>query len=221
MGAEAAHLVELEIARTPGDPRRVMPAVPPACRRVLDVGCGAGQTLIASDLGAGVTAAGVDVDFAALSLGRRLTGRVGFVCALGETLPFRDGSFDLVLSRVALPYMHVPRALAEFRRVLAPGGRLWLVLHPASGVLRDLGRAVRAGRAKAALDRLYVLGNGLALHCFGTVFRSPFTPGRCESFQTRRAMRRALGAGFDGTEIDNGPFLVATARKAETTRCES
>jgi hypothetical protein len=45
------HLRELEIARSPSDSRRVMPPVLPGIRRVLDIGCDAGQTLIAADMG--------------------------------------------------------------------------------------------------------------------------------------------------------------------------
>ena len=40
------HLLELEIARSPDDPRCVMPELRPSYRAVLDVGCGAGQTLL-------------------------------------------------------------------------------------------------------------------------------------------------------------------------------
>ncbi|PYM33858.1 MAG: hypothetical protein DME15_10080 [Candidatus Rokuibacteriota bacterium] len=214
MDVEAAHLEELRVARRLDDPRRVMPVVPAGCRRVLDIGCGAGQTLIGADVDGGVMACGVDRDVAALQLGRRITDRVRFVCALGESLPFRSESFDFVISRVALPYMHVPAALTEIRRVLVPGGRLWLVLHPGAMVLRELMGALRARRAKSALGRLWVLGNGVTLHCFGRIFRIPFTRARWESFQTPRGMRRALRAGFDETEISRGRFFVVTARRS-------
>ena len=80
------HLAELRVALTLDDPRRIMPAIPAGCRRVLDVGCGAGQTLIGSDLEPGVVACGADRDVAALQLGRQLTERVTFVCAAGGLL---------------------------------------------------------------------------------------------------------------------------------------
>jgi len=207
------HLAELRVALTLDDPRRIMPAIPAGCRRVLDVGCGAGQTLIGSDLEPGVVACGTDCDVAALQLGRQLTERVTFVCAAGERLPFRSASFDLVISRVALPYMHVPTALAEMRRVLVPGGRLWLVLHPLSMALRELVAAARTRRVKAVLGRLWVLTNGLTLHAFGTLLRLPFARARCESFQTTRAMRRALRPGFQQIEIRRGTFFVVTATR--------
>jgi len=210
------HLHELEIARTPGDPRRVMPPVPPGVRSVLDVGCGAGQTLIATDLGPDVLAVGVDVDQHALALGRRLTDDVLLAGAQGEALPFRDGAFDMVLCRVALPYMHVPTALAEMARVLRPGGELWLTLHPASMTLRELAERVRARDARAALYRAYVLANGVALHLAGRQFPFPGGHHRQESFQTEGGMTRLLrSAGFGSIERRASPFFVMTAVKGE------
>src|SRR2546421_12144982 len=131
---EAYHVLELQIACNPADTRRVMPKIRPQHRRILDVGCGAGQTLIASGLAPEVTAIGGDSDARALALGRRLDKRIRFVCAKGESLPLPSNHFDLVISRVSLPYMRRRAALAEMARVLAPGGDAWFVLHPASRV---------------------------------------------------------------------------------------
>ena len=86
-----------------------MPVFSQKHKRVLDVGCGGGQTLIDSRLGPDAVAVGVDRDFAALQLGRRLGPHVRFVCATGEQLPFETSYVDLVISRVSLPYMHIPR----------------------------------------------------------------------------------------------------------------
>lgn len=47
-----------------------------------------------------------------------------------EALPFADASLDLVVSQYGLEYAG-PAARAEARRVLAPGGRIALVLHHA------------------------------------------------------------------------------------------
>jgi SAM-dependent methyltransferase len=112
------HLRELAIARDRRDPRRVMPAIEPRHRRILDLGGGAGQTLIASTLAPGTRAVCADLDLAALALGRRLEGRaLRFVAARGERLPFADGAFDLVTSRHPVT-IH----WSEITRVLARGG---------------------------------------------------------------------------------------------------
>src|SRR5436190_8968886 len=102
------HLEELEIAKDAGATGHIMPNLPKGKSRILDVGCGAGQTLIASDLSRDARAFGIDVDHSALRLGRSLTKRVGFVCSRAECLPFPNEYFDVVISRIALPYTHIP-----------------------------------------------------------------------------------------------------------------
>jgi ubiquinone/menaquinone biosynthesis C-methylase UbiE len=99
--------------------------------RVLDAGCGTGHTALAlAARGASVVA--VDLTAAMLEQGRRLAherGLTGIEFRLGdvEQLPFADGEFDLVVSRYSAHHWpHPQQALAEFRRVLRPGGRLLL-----------------------------------------------------------------------------------------------
>ncbi len=54
-----------------------------------------------------------------------LAGRVRAARADAERLPFADASFDLVLGHAVLHHLpDLQRAFAEFRRVLAPGGRI-------------------------------------------------------------------------------------------------
>lgn len=214
VNSQRYHLSELQIATSVDDPRRAAPSVPADCRLVLDVGCGAGQTLIAAHLDSGTLACGIDCDFAALRLGQQLTRRVQFVCARGEQLPLTSSSFDLVMSRVALPYMRIHTALREFARVLKPNGYLWLVLHPVSMTLSELLASLRSRHFKDALYRLFVLVNGLTFHITGRVFVMPSTSARCESFQTEHGMRRALRVtGFREVEIVRGRSFVVKARR--------
>lgn len=208
------HLQELSIANDPGDPRRVMPPVSAGHRRILDVGCGAGQTLIASNLGPDMLMVGVDLDHSALTLGRQLSNNIRFVRASGEALPFVDECFDLVICRVALPYMHVYKALAEMSRVLIAGGDLWIVLHPFRVTAKELLASITRFQLKASLYRLWVLMNGLTLHTFGKQWAFPLTGRRYESWQTRRSIARALkAAGFDHVEISRGRHFLVTATK--------
>lgn len=208
------HLREAEIARSAGDKRRILPLVPADAKRVLDIGCGAGQTLLALDLG-GITAVGADLDREALALGRKLSGEFHFVQSEGERLPFREGCFDLVFSRVAVPYMDIPQALGEMARVLRTGGSLWITLHP----LWMLSWAAALSSPKAFAFEMYRLANTGWFTVSGRVFRYPLRRNRLESYQTERGMRVALrAAGFERVEFQHEGHFLAKARKAETKR---
>jgi len=82
--------------------------------RLVDVGCGAGESLsLARDRGA--AAIGVDRD----------PGGDGTVRGEMTQLPFRDGSVDVVLAECVMCLAsNRDRALAEAHRVLEPGGTL-------------------------------------------------------------------------------------------------
>ena len=89
--------------------------------RVLDAGCGRTTRLWEYQARIDVLV-GVDVDMPA---GRENSSLDRFeVCDLCTSLPFPDGSFDLVYANFVVEHLTVPqRAFAEWRRVLAPGGR--------------------------------------------------------------------------------------------------
>src|SRR5262245_54727258 len=86
-------------------------------RRVLDVGCSAGQELLPYLQGA--LCVGLDLAEEACPLARgRLrqmdkNARLAFGRARAEALPVRGGQFDLVICRLVLPYTDIPDVLAE------------------------------------------------------------------------------------------------------------
>jgi SAM-dependent methyltransferase len=204
----AYHRAELDVARDIAHPQRLVPD-PGAATCILDIGCGAGQTIAA--LGCGRRSVGIDIDMDALRYGA--SGAMGestrMAAATGEHLPFRDGAFDFVYSRVALPYMDIPTALAEAHRVLRPGGRLWLSLHPIAIPLEQFRRGNLRGRIYAAC----ILANGVWFHLTG---RTIHIGSRIrESIQTERGMRLALTrAGFCHVEFRRSSlhFVVTAAR---------
>jgi ubiquinone/menaquinone biosynthesis C-methylase UbiE len=203
----AYHLKEMGIASRPEDPRHILPVLPAHCRRVLDVGCGIGQTLLHLEV---PERHGVDVDREAIEYGRSHHPELRLRVAAGERLPFEDEVFDAVLCRVALPYMEIPSALREFARVLRPGGWLWLALHGAGQWARSVSREI--GDVRSWAYHAYILLHSVSLHALGMSFRYPLRPARCESFQTvsgiRRAMRRA---GFVPEHVPHGRGFVVTA----------
>jgi ubiquinone/menaquinone biosynthesis C-methylase UbiE len=93
---------------------------------VLDAGCGAGS---GSALLAGAEAAvhAVDSSHADVVRSRDTCPDLKAVTADVCQLPYRDGRFDLVISSHVLEHLAQPELyLSEIRRVLAPGGLLWL-----------------------------------------------------------------------------------------------
>ena len=180
--------------------------------RVLDVGCGAGSSiqeefeLRRREDTSQIEMVGIDIDEEALAQGRMNYPEFRFVCAKGEKLPFPDGSFDAVISRVAMPYMDIPVALREIRRVLKVDGELRIKLHPLSFTLSELATEIRSGSARRRVQnlvyRLYVVANGVAFNFAGFNFHLPLARHRCESFQTQSGMRRALlAAGFKQIDV--------------------
>ncbi len=96
---------------------------------VLDVACGWGEFLVNHAAGAR-RVAGVDLTPAKVELARtRLADRIRagsaeVVVADAARLPWPDGSFTAVTCMDAFPFFPDPQAvLAEFFRVLRPGGR--------------------------------------------------------------------------------------------------
>src|SRR6266545_5761324 len=92
MSELAYHMLELEIARTREDPRRVAPVLSGPYESVLDIGCGAGQTLITSNLKPTTFSCGVDIDQDALRH-RQSDARGGFRSSASRArpIPRRDG----------------------------------------------------------------------------------------------------------------------------------
>jgi SAM-dependent methyltransferase len=103
-------------------------------RRVLDLGCFiGGRSLAWRDRYRLAEVVGTDIDPAILAgaaayAAEERAERVGFVAAIGERLPFRDRSFDAVLSFDVFEHVQAPaQVLAECHRILRPGGRLFAV----------------------------------------------------------------------------------------------
>lgn len=101
----------------------------PETGRMLDVGCGSGQTMAwFRRLYPGWTALGIDLSAEAVRAARHFGERA--VVGSATRIPAADGSFDLILTLDVL--QHLPlgggdrAALAEARRVLRPGGGLFI-----------------------------------------------------------------------------------------------
>lgn len=100
--------------------------------QVLDLGCGAGHMALAAaphvDRVIGVDVTPHMVEVSTRLAAERGVGNVTFQVADVSRLPFEDGRFDVLTSRVSAHHYADPaRALAEAFRVLKPGGSLLLI----------------------------------------------------------------------------------------------
>jgi SAM-dependent methyltransferase len=105
-----------------------------AARKALDFGAGVGYSLpfFARHLPAARVTC-LDVSRKSLEVGAaRFAGAAEFAHFDGRTIPFPDGTFDVALASCV--FHHIPHdqhvdLLAEIRRVLRPGGRLFVFEH--------------------------------------------------------------------------------------------
>ena len=106
-------------------------------QKILEVGTGPGSTFVelAGRVGADEVIHGVDISAKMLKLTANRMERKGMGSfelqkADCRELPFPDSTFDMLYSAYLLdliPQAEIPLVLAEFQRVLVPGGRLVLL----------------------------------------------------------------------------------------------
>ena len=127
--------------------------------RVLEIGAGTGRNL--DHLGADVALTGLDASAEMLAQAqarrRRLGRAAGFVVGDAAALPFAEGSFDAVLSTLALCTIpDLAGAIVEAHRVLRPGGRLVLLEHVRSphAIVRLVQRALEPLFLRFGADHL-------------------------------------------------------------------
>jgi ubiquinone/menaquinone biosynthesis C-methylase UbiE len=198
------NMSELKIAKDPSHPRHLNPPVPPDNYQVLDLGCGAGQILMATR--PNVISFGCDIDMQSMQFGRTLTDKVRFACCTAESLPYKDAAFDMVIARGSLVYTHVPRSLAEIRRILKPGGQIWMTLHTLKKIL--ILASQEDIKTKVLLS--FNIINGVLFHMMQQQVRFP--KKGYASFQTNSSITKALKrAGFDNIRIEKREHFLVTA----------
>ncbi len=124
--------------------------------RWLDLGCGAGGNVALSRRFAARVAVGVDVSPIALSLAKQKQPGASLVRAdINNTLPFGEGSFDVVTVFNVLYHDWIENEgaiVSEIYRVLRPGG-IFLITEPAFAVLsRELDEAAMGHRRYRIAD---------------------------------------------------------------------
>jgi len=166
--------------------------------RILDLCCGNGAVaLIAAETGLaeGKAFEIVAVDQAAIDPRAYVTRHREAIEAVdfrsgtaAEALPFDDDRFDTAVSQYGIEYSDMNRSIAELGRVIAPGGRIRLVLHAADGVVSRDSRGVIA-EADFLLDTVDL--PGAARHCFLAVSAAERTPDASEAAHLEARARLA------------------------------
>jgi len=106
---------------------------PRAGERLIDIGCGCGQTTLelAEAVGPSGSVLGVDISHPMLDVARRRAadlGNVAFLEADAQTHPFEPGGADGVFSRFGVMFFADPTAaFANIRKAMKSGGRLAFV----------------------------------------------------------------------------------------------
>jgi ubiquinone/menaquinone biosynthesis C-methylase UbiE len=107
----------------------VQAATPKGAGRILDLGCGTGRFSRALSERLGAEVVGVDPSWKMLrQAAQERAGRgIRYVLGSGEAIPLLDGTVDLVfVSMVFHHFTDRAAAASECRRVLRPGGRVFL-----------------------------------------------------------------------------------------------
>lgn len=163
--------------------------------RFLDLGSGVGWAArLAADRGHARVVVGVDFAYRPLRLGADAIPEVLRAQGDGTRLPFRDDSFDRVLSFGSIEHFpDVGKGLEELGRVLAPGGRAVVVVpnfHARTEQPRELRLSYFGWRRRFREAGLEILKTGAD--------RGP------EVFRDRRVRRAVLRAGAKTVSVVPG-----------------
>jgi ubiquinone/menaquinone biosynthesis C-methylase UbiE len=219
--------VRVEWDKFAGDPARsrasLEASVGMEVKRVLDVGCGAGQELLPFVTEKGALGFGMDIAPTVGRVGREMyaahapSARASFLRGRAEALPFPSGSFDVVICRLALPYTHNERAFAEVARVLRPGGKYLLKISGVRWYLLELRQALKSGKIMSMIHATRVLVAGSIYHLTRRQPRSRIPSP--ETFQSEWLLRRELrrhGLAIQGKTPDSNPltpsFVIVKSR---------
>lgn len=147
-----------------------------AGEKVLELGCGTGSMWQGISLPEGCAVTLTDFSTGMLETAQANTAHLKATYAVvdAQQIPYPDTSFDVVIANMMLYHVpDIPRALAEIRRVLKPGGRFFAATFGERGVvpavMAMLGREVQ-------LNERFTLQNGaeqLSAY-FGSVAREDY-----------------------------------------------
>lgn len=201
-------------------------AAPRPGKRVIDIGCGTGivARTVASRVGPSGRVTGVDLNASMLAVAQRKSADsvppIEWLESRAESIPRGDESFDLVLCQQVLQFFPDRQvALREMRRLLAPGGRLWIsVWHDVGpgfdALAAALGRHISADAGAALARGPASLRDGAEL--VGLVKAAGFKDVSLETVTVR--MKFPSAADFVTRYVTSTPLAAAVASATEAAR---
>ena len=182
---------------------------------VLEIGCGTGNLLLAAKRRCpGAQVAGLDPDPAAVRRTARKAARARLAVTVevgyADALPYPDRSVDRVLSSFMLHHLEpgdLPRALAEVRRVLRPGGELHVVDIVGGGHHRNglLGRLARRRHGAPAAHGAHGAHGAGSSEAHGTP-DAPGAPARLLGLLADAGLRDAAETGRGSVRVGDYAF---------------
>jgi SAM-dependent methyltransferase len=135
----------------------------PLDAHILDYGCGHGRTLVELSNAGYTNLAGIDFSETLIERGRAENPGLDFTVYPGGSLPFDDDSFDAAIILGVFTCMRETRtqaqALIELKRVLRPGGILYINDFLINRDKRNLDR-YKLGQEKYGIYGLFDLSDG-------------------------------------------------------------
>jgi ubiquinone/menaquinone biosynthesis C-methylase UbiE len=148
--------------------------------RVCDAGCGPCGHTTRYLAQAGLDVIGIDLSPECIAIARAANPGLSFQVMAMEAMAFTDASFDGILAYYSLlyiPKVHLPALLGELRRVLAPGGKLLVVVKEGEGegfIADPLGTTRQTFFANFREEELRGLLEGGGFRCLFAGTREPY-----------------------------------------------
>jgi demethylmenaquinone methyltransferase/2-methoxy-6-polyprenyl-1,4-benzoquinol methylase len=168
--------------------------------RVLDLCCGTGDMCFYAQAMGAARVVGADFTLPMLAVARRRarseSSSPDFLAADALNLPFRDGTFDAITVGYGLRNIADPEvALAEMRRVLAPGGR---------AVVLDFGKPENPIARALYLGYLRTVMPGVGWIFHGDPQTYGYIPDSLARYPAQRGIEKLMQkAGFANVRYEN------------------